>query len=190
MIRRFSIGRAHGVRGVIGVLLIGTLALAGPAFAGKKAPAAKTPAVKQPAAKAPAAKESVKIVTNYWTIAVNEHSYEVKAGGEIIYHACDTVESITPIVKVKTKGKAENSYVAALVGPKSVGMSDGIERSFDGPRGVIEPPFVANQFSRLTAATNVPRIPPGTYKLNLMINGKAAKPKPAEKIKLVSKEGC
>jgi hypothetical protein len=171
---------------------IAGLALAGPALAAK----AKGPA---PAAKgkgpAPAARD--KVVARSWRITVGGHDYQVRAGGVINYPVCDTVETITPVVKVRVKGKGgDQLYRATIVGPKTTGTSDGSERAFKGPTALIDPPFVASQFSKLAENTNNPHLRAGSYTLELTFGKsvtelvKSTKPNVMEKIKLVTRAGC
>ena len=182
-ISRLKPSRARGGRAVALLVLLGGLLLAGPAFA------AKEPA-KEPA------KQGVTIVSDYWAITVNGHRYEVKADGEIIYPTCDTVESIAPVVKVKLKGKHERVYRGDLRGPKTAGVSDGVEGTLTPPTAMIERPFEATEFTKLAANTNTPHIPPGNYTFRLAFGksgeliGESAKPKPVEKIKLITKAEC
>lgn len=173
----------RGGRSMTVVVVLGALALAGPAVAAKEP-------VKE------GAKERISIVSDYWAITVNGHRYEVKAGGEIIYPACDTVESIAAVVKFKLNAKHEPVYRADLRGPKTAGLSDGLEGTLTPPTAVIERPFEAAQFTKLAANTNAPHIPPGKYTLRLSfaktgeLIGDSAKPKAVEKIKLIARAQC
>jgi hypothetical protein len=191
---RFLPGRQRRDRAAVRKVAIGGLALAG----GGLAPAGPALAAKHAAhtKHATHAKQAAKVVSRYWQITVGGHAYTVKAGGEIDYPACEPVESIAPVVKVKVKGNFEEIYRATIVGPKEAGTSDGWERPFKGPSAVIDPPFVAQQFALLAKNTNVPHLGPGSYTLELSFGKsttaleKAGKPTMVEKIKLVTRAGC
>jgi hypothetical protein len=179
-------GRQRDRAAVLAVAIAG-LALAGPALAAKHTAGAKH---------ATHAKHAPKVLSRYWQITVGGHVYTVKAGGEINYPACETVETITPIVKVKLKTAREELYRATITGPTGAGTSDGSEQAFKGPSAVIAPRFVALQFTKLAKNTDVPHLGPGNYTLKLTFGksttalASTTKPNATETIKLATRAGC
>ncbi len=193
MQRRSLKCHVRGRRSAVLVVVIGGLALAGPALAAKQAAKTEGAPKTEGAAKTIA---GAKIVSHYWEMTVGGHTYAVKAGGQINYPECDTVETITPIVKVKVKGSGEHVYRAVLEGPKTAGSAGGKERAFNGPSAVIEAQFIASEFPKLAENTNAPHFLPGEYSIQLTIGktsealAKTGKPKVVEKIKVVARKGC
>jgi hypothetical protein len=137
-----------------------------------------------------AAQSEVRIGTHHWEIKVSGRSYTVKPGGRIVYPACETVETITPVVKLSAKHGPEHVYAAWLVGPKSAGESQGREEVFSGKNGVFEYPIIAIAFPKLTRKVNRTQFVAGTYTLQMRFGGKRAKPKTVETIQLATKPGC
>ena len=114
----------------------------------------------------------------------------MKPGGKIVYPACETVETITPVVKLRAKQGPEHIYEAWLVGPKAAGESQGRERVFSGKNGVFEYPVIAIAFPKLTRTVNKTHFLAGTYTLQMRFGSKRAKPKTVETVKLATKRGC
>jgi hypothetical protein len=134
-------------------------------------------------------KPEVRVGAHHWAIKVGGHSYTVKAGGKIVYPTCDTVETITPIVKLGAK-RGEHAYEAWLVGPKSAGESQAREEVFSGTSHVFEYRIIALAFPKLTRTVNRTHFVAGTYTLQMQFGGKRAKPTTVETVRLAPKPGC
>jgi hypothetical protein len=148
-----------------------------------------------PGLAAKAKREAVTVgVSEYWEITVDGHAHQVKAGGEIIYHSCNTVEDITPVLGVTIRGGSqpagnpEYEYRAVLVGPKSAGTSEALEGAFFHGHASLKPHFTPVEFDKLSEIVGKPQFPPGSYNLQLTINGVAVKL--LDTVGLRSKAGC
>lgn len=137
-----------------------------------------------------AATPEVRVGGHHWKIKIGGHSYTVKPGGKIVYPACDTVESITPVVKLSSKAGPRHFYAAWVVGPKATGESQQTERLFRGSSAVFEYPVVALAFPKLTRSVNVTHFVAGTYSLEMRFGSKKAKPQTVEKVTLATRAGC
>jgi hypothetical protein len=172
--------RAGARSGIVLVAAITGLAFAPPGLAAKRK------------------REKVDAVSRQWEVKVDEHTYKLKDGGELVYPSCDTIQTITSVVHIKiprhdqTRSGREYEYKAILVGPKSAGHSVGVIGRFDGLSTTFRAHFTATEFKKLSEILSVNRrqFVVGSYSLELTISGESIKLKVPDTIKLRSKAGC
>lgn len=181
-----SIGRGSSV--LVASALIAGLPFGAPALAAKAKGHSKAKAHRH---KPKTSKgEAVHLGAHHWKIGVDGKSYAVRAGGELTYASCSTVETISPVVRLSGKPGRYKAYTGWLVGPKRAGVSTHTERGFETASTVAEFPIPPAAFPNLTRAVNEAPYVPGTYTLKMKLGGVLSKPTTVETIKLVVKGTC
>lgn len=134
-------------------------------------------------------------VSSYrWVVSIDSKSQVASPGGKVEYCSTATIESLTPMLTLKSADKGVHIYGFELVGPKGAGTTGLSERSFRGRRMAVTTHFPPVAFGHLTAGQSTPHFVPGVYRFKLVTfvgkNLQTPQPTFAASLELHRRGGC